>query len=261
MYKMNLLFCFLLTFSSGVLRAQSLLEDLDGDGVTSIVAFGDSITSGVGDGISVGEFIEVAGQFGGGYPSRVSNLLDVPVTNSGVPGEVATSGGVDRFLRVASTSSADIFIIMEGTNDAIFETSTSVFRDAIQSMVNATVALGKQPVVVTLIPPCCDRDGRQFFTNSYNQVLIDLAIENEIPLVDLETLWVNTCENQSECELLNIPEGLHPNSRGYDLVAHAVMATLLGIDLMVPGGAEELENALGLEEGTVFAQPQSNLGE
>jgi hypothetical protein len=56
---------------------------------------------------------------------------------------------------------------------------------------------------------------------------------------------------------MNLPEGLHPNSSGYDVVGEAVVASLLNIDLFAPEGPATLETALSLVPGTIITVPDA----
>jgi hypothetical protein len=78
---------------------------------------------------------------------------------------------------------------------------------------------------------------------------------NGLQVTDLELTWDTTCKDPLRCELFNLPEGLHPNTTGYDVMAQAVTATLMGIDLFAPEGAAQLEAALGLQPGAVLVKP------
>ncbi|MCO6430586.1 MAG: SGNH/GDSL hydrolase family protein [Deltaproteobacteria bacterium] len=235
-----------LSISTPALSQEHLLSDRNGDGILEVAAFGDSITYGVGDS---------AFPAAGGYIVRAGVLAGIATTNFGLPGEEALVGGQYRIAQVLSSSSADIVVMMEGTNDAVHQASTRELKSGLQRMLNITHALGKQAVIMTLPPPCCDRGSLAPFTTSYSAAIRELASSNEVPLTDLEQVWSTTCVNKSECELYNLPEGLHPNSLGYDVIAQSLLGTLMGIDLLVPGGAAQLEAALGLEPGSIMVQP------
>ncbi len=230
-----------------------LLEDRNEDGSVIVLAFGDSITDGFGDGTQPGDFVERAPAVSNvGYPSRLENLLGLNVDSEGVPGETASDQGEFRFPFALQSSNADVAVIMEGTNDAIFETSQIDYTTAIQSMINYAKALGSEVLLVTIIPPCCDRSGREIFTSAYNAKLKELAIINNVKILDLATIWTNSSNSPTSSEFYNRPEGLHPNSKGYDLVAHAIASGLLDIDVLSGSGPRDLESSLGLDEGSVF---------
>jgi hypothetical protein len=82
-----------------------------------------------------------------------------------------------------------------------------------------------------------------------------LAAQNQIPYADLDLAWQTSCNNIAACDLYHLPEGLHPNSRGYDAMAQTVMAALLGIDIFSESGAQELAGALGLPVEAIVVKP------
>ena len=240
----------------GVL-ANSFLQDRNGNEVLDVVAFGDSLTRGVGDFISSDSVVtelqrDVEGE--AGYPLRLELTLNVPVSNSGNPGEELVQRGVKRFAQTIPSLNPDVVIVSEGANDAIFlESSTAIFR-AMQTIVNISYAVGAQPVLATITPSCCDRAGRNQFVDAYNQELRSLAAANDLPIADVNKAFKNVC-GSTNCFLLNRPEGLHPNSEGYDIFGETVLAALLKIDLFAPDGPQMLEQALNLPEGSVRTVP------
>ena len=231
--------------AAGNAESSPILEDKNQDGIISALAFGDSITFGIGDDSS-----------NGGYPSRLAALVGIPVANQGIPGEQITEEGVHRAPSVLLSSSADLLFLMEGANDANQQKSSGIYRSAVQRIINVAVALGKEPVLFTLPPPCCDRGAQAPFTNSYSSEIKQIAASNSLSIVDQQLAWTTTCEG-SECHLYNLPDGLHPNSTGYTVMAQVAAATLLGIDIFAEEGANELEEALALPEGTVIVKPSS----
>ena len=118
-----------------------------------VIAFGDSITLGLGDG-SVSCF----GGPSGGYPPRLSTQLDernYPNTmgTSAVCGEL-TSQGVSRLPQVLSNNAdTDVVIVMEGTNDlSDRDISTESMRFNIEAMSDTVLGRGMRPVIAAPIP-------------------------------------------------------------------------------------------------------------
>jgi len=247
--------------STPIFAADSVLEDKNGDGAVSALAFGDSITYGVGDGIPVGQFIEEARPDGpkAGYPSRVARLAGIPVVNVGVPGEQFTTFGADRFPSTVASSSADIVFILEGSNDAVFQASTTLYRNKLQRSINVARAFGKEPVVLTIPPTCCNRAGQNLFSTSFNAQIRILSSINSVAIADVSRAFATTCKDKEECELLNKPEGLHPNSAGHQLIAETVLGAIYGIDVFTPTGAADLAVVLGVAPETISIQPDPSL--
>lgn len=233
-----------------------LLRDVNGDGSVNILAFGDSLTRGVGDFTSPDEedapltFPEGEA----GYPLRVERLLGVGVENFGSPGEQFNDTGLQRYIDALRRSFRDIAIFSEGANDARTPISGGTFFNLTQLAVNVTRAMGSQPVLMTIVPTCC---GHSFLSPSidlYNGISRAIAIANEIPIADVNRGYRNTC-NVGSCYLLNLQEGLHPNSEGYDVMGEIVAATLLQINIFAPDGPALLAQALGLPPGSIKTVP------
>jgi lysophospholipase L1-like esterase len=230
----KLLFPSLLLWSA-VARAEGpLLQDRNGDGTIELIAFGDSITYGVGDGIEPGQYISQLGEVGkpGGYPLRLSSLLPTSVLNAGVPGEMVVgvpegrTPGVVRFPEVVVGSSADLVVILEGANDAQFEISAAEFATSLQKMINVARADNKNVALATLLPPTVQHGIFAPQTALYSGVIRQLAALNEVTVIDLEQGFLTDCPDLSVCPYYNLPEGLHPNTVGYDAIAKMVATKL-----------------------------------
>ena len=237
------------------------VSDLNGDGIVKVLGFGDSLTYGVGDSTNPGEEVAVAPITNGtlGYIRILKELSGLAVLNRGIPGEALTEFGIDRFPSEVLQSKADIIVIFEGTNDSAIATSSN-YSNAVQQVVNITVALGLQPILVTMPEPCCNRADRIAEVASFSAIVKDRGNLNQVVIADVERAWKTTCEDPSACELYNLPEGLHPNSKGYEVIAQTILAAIYGIDIFSPGGAHELESALGLPAGAVIVKPSAVQG-
>jgi lysophospholipase L1-like esterase len=227
---------------------QQLLRDRDGDGAVRALAFGDSITYGVGSSYQPGEYVEDLSSSGArsGYPNRLTGYLGIPIVNSGEPGELLTGGGVERFASKVVGRSYDIVFIMEGTNDAFPQTAPIQYAHSLQKMINVAVADGKAVVVMTVAPTSGLHSGLMLFTEAYSQTARELAAVNRVALVDVERGLTDACGIVEDCQLFLQPEGLHPNAKGYDALAQLVAARLVGVDITAPGSASQLASALGI---------------
>lgn len=240
------------------LQHGDLLQDQNGDTVVRVLAFGDSLTAGLGDGIPPGENIPDGSslQIGRGYPDRLQDYLHLPVQNAGDPGETFTTSGIFRLVPTVLSSNADVVLLFEGANDGWSSVSSVVFKRTVQKAVNVIRALGKTAVLATLPPPCCNHAPFIPYSWGYTQVIRETAAANEVALVDLAKTWATSCQSALACEFYNVPEGLHPNTLGYDAIAQTFAAELLGIDIFAPSGAADLEAALGLPAGSVVVKPE-----
>ncbi len=242
---------FLVVFLSVALNLQAEpLSRLDPnqDGILAGLAFGDSITFGIGDPTLTG------------YPARLSTLVGIPIDNAGVPGEKISANGIARFPARVQSSSADFVIFMEGANDAIVRLGAGEYERNLQQIINIVGVLGKEAVLLTLPAPCCDHIDLAPFTDAYSGVVKNLAADNDLLLADLQRSWQTTCSS-SACELYDLSDGLHPNGLGYDAIAQTIAATIFGVDIFAPDGGSELESALGLAAGSVVVKPDPALVE
>ena len=240
----------------------SLIHDWNGDGELRLMAFGDSLTRGVGDFTAPGvEIHETADIFfpgpsqEAGYPLRLENWTGLSVQNYGDPGESLVSGnGVYRFANSIQQVRPDVVVFYEGSNDAVFQKSSTEYFFRLQSVVNMARAVGAHPVIATVPVPTENHSGSAPFVSSYNGMVKRVAQFGSLPYADLSRAFQNSCD-YPDCDLYNFPEGLHPNTRGYDLIAENIAATLFQIDIFAADGAAQLETALGLPAGTVITKP------
>ena len=234
-----------------------VLSDKNGSGTIMVVAIGDSLTAGLGDGIAVGADIPVlqGTEFGEGYPGRLTRLLGVPVENEGIPGEEFSTGGIVRFPTEVISSNADAVILFEGLNDSFSKESPAELGRMVQRAANVSRALNRNLVLVTLPPPCCNHAGRENFIDSYTQQIREVGAVNNLPVADVAKAWDTTCQNREECELFNLPEGLHPNKLGYDVIAQTIAASILDIDIFAADGAAKLAAATGISVTDVKVKP------
>lgn len=240
-------------------QQEPFLRDRDGDGIVKYLAFGDSITYGVGDGVPLGEIVDEPPRTdgSGGYPARLRSLLGIPVVNAGLPGERLVEGGRARFPGVLLAQRSDIVGIEEAANDAVGldKTPTDRYGLALQRLVNIVRALNSEPLLITTPLPCCEDAGYRPFIATFNGEMRRIAQINEVQLADIERAWRTSCTDPQQCEYFVLPDGLHPNSTGYHLMAQTIAAALLEIDAFAEGGAALLESALGLPAGSVLIRP------
>lgn len=213
--------------------ADSVLSDTNGDGQVEILAFGDSITYGVGDGSQPGDYVATISDKGSprGYPLRLSSLVGVPVYNGGVPGEELVGGGaigsgIERFPNLIVGSSVDVVIIMEGSNDAQHFVTSRTYSTTLQKAINVARAEGKHVVLSTLVPPTGNHAQFAGFTYAYSESVRQLATLNTLALSDVEQTFFEGCTQLSTCAYYNLPEGLHPNTPGYDAITDTMAAAL-----------------------------------
>jgi lysophospholipase L1-like esterase len=239
------------------IKENSYVQDFNNDGQITISAFGDSITRGTGDFIAAHSYSPSVFQptTEAGYPLRIELTANLPVTNLGVPGEILSEQGLRRFLQEIPSTTPDIVILSGGSNDAVFQVHQNDYFRSVQIMINIAKAVGTQVVVANTPPSCCDHGGHHTFTDAYDYQLSRLAVLNDVPHVDVHGAFINTCGHREDCYLLNLPEGLHPNSEGYDVLGEAILAGLYKIDLTQPSGAAIYEAVFNLSQDSVSTKP------
>jgi acyl-CoA thioesterase-1 len=179
-----------------------------------VLAFGDSITAGVGADLS------------GGYPDILQDLLaakglPLEVTNAGVGGESVFTGA-DRLPATldASTIVPGIVLVLEGINGlGDDEESIESTLDALLDMVAAVRARGGLPILGTLTP-VKDPDTRGSAVAALNARIRQVAAQQGIRLADHQKAF------GGNLGLLNA-DGLHPNDDGYQVMAETWRAAIL----------------------------------
>jgi len=197
------------------------------------VAFGDSITEGVGDNPTL---------TAKGYPPRLEGLLSAAgrtatVLNRGVPGE-DTSEGLSRIDEVLRRDAPDVILLMEGTNDIAPGLSEETTRFNLDEMAEKAERRGIEVVHATLIPriPSARQDSSNMENQRLNEEIRDLAGQEGRGLADpfevfgSQTNLFNTYYDRSSP---NDPVG-HPNEAGHDLMARIFADVILDSDTVPP---------------------------
>lgn len=193
------------------------------------VAFGDSITQGVGDNPNRAEQ---------GYPPRLEDLLNqrgvtAQVDNRGLAGET-TAEGIARINRVLNNG-GDVLLLMEGTNDVNNRVSNETIVFNLNEIAERAEARGLEVVHATVIP----RNGANYDAN--NRVTADLngkiramAYTNSRELADpFEVILYQTADPFRTLYVGGIDK-LHPNAAGYDAIARIFADVLTNVDTVPP---------------------------
>lgn len=211
--------------------------------VDNILSFGDSITFGTSSElVSTGSgVIKVNTTIDGGYPAKMRNRLqpaypaqNIIVFNQGVPGECASVAGCsgtsdaggNRLPRTL-TPTQDLVILLEGVNDINIGRAFDNIIGSLRSMIQSAKSAGKAVIISTLLPVKRGEDlvlqgctGINCYRvdpaaiESLNTRIRSLASEQAVILVDMFSAF------GSNNALLS-PDGLHPNSAGYERMAQA----------------------------------------
>lgn len=217
-----------LTLWAGVL---ALLATANPAAAVKVLAFGDSVTAGVGD------------EDGIGYPGRLEQKLedDSEVLNLGEPAE-ETALGLTR-LPAALANGGDVLLLMEGTNDvtriAQAELSIESTLANLDMMITKTRQADIEPVLTSVIPrsPQAKRDRTNEITRFFVGELRELAIERNVrftdayDLFDPETVpeFFDDYYDPSKDDVVG-----HPNAAGYEKLAEAFADLLNEVDSQPP---------------------------
>jgi lysophospholipase L1-like esterase len=208
--------------------------DIGGNDPGTIVAFGDSISSGE------------SSSDGQGYRRLLKDLLaadgraGIQVLDEGVPGAFSDSG-VRRIDRVLQQDRPAVLILLLGTNDEFegvqrrqyfaFSGTTSGNLRQIVTAARANRTL----VVLSTIPPVCteSRAAQRANIALMNDRILELAAELQaqddgVFLADAWGAFLTTSPPDG-CGLINLARGNHPNDAGYAVLAQTYFDALRDI--------------------------------
>ena len=170
-----------------------------------IVAFGDSLTAGLGL------------QANQAFPVRLQKALEskginVDVVNAGVSGDTA-SGGRDR-LDWSIPEGTEAVILELGANDAMRGTDPKVTREALADILTRLKA---RKIAVLLCgmfaPPNYGAD----YADRFNSIYPELSKTFEVPL------YAFFLEGVAADAKLNQKDGIHPTAEGVDTIVKNIL--------------------------------------
>ena len=184
------------------------------------LAFGDSITFGLGD-----TGLNCSQPETGGYPPRLRSRLrdsgiDAEMLNFGLCGE-KTAQGVTR-IETALAAGGDVIVIMEGTNDVSTSVSSETILFNLDVMAGKAEAAGIVPLMASVVPrgPGATRDSSNNKTRSLAEELRERsATANRVFADPFHALFDRN--NFFERFYYN---DLHPNPSGYGIIADSMLA-------------------------------------
>jgi len=159
-----------------------------------VVAFGDSLTEGVG-----------AGETGAGWPSRVAAMLGLQVENRGVAGDT-TAAALARLERDVLALGPDVVIVGLGGNDVMRGVAPEVTRANLEAIV---ARLHEEGIVVVLL-------GFRFpLQSAYAREVRAVARARGCLLVPdvMDGLWGDRSR---------MSDSVHPNAAGYQVMAERI---------------------------------------
>jgi len=156
------------------------------------------------------------------WPALVEEKLkregwNVRVQNAGVSGDT-TSGGLRRISWVLQDC-PDILILELGANDALRGIPLDATRTNLREMISRARKTCPDVKIVLagmLVPPNLGPD----YTREFREIFPDLARTEK---VDLIPFLLEKVAGRPE---FNLPDGIHPNARGHEIVADTVLKHL-----------------------------------
>ncbi len=205
------------------------LVDTNCDQRLVIVAFGDSITSGLRDSEELG------------YPGRLKRRLpNIEIVNLGISGEVTYQGRRRAPSAFAARSEADYALILEGVNDYYnTEKSPSITRNNILQMRNSARNVGAEALIgkLTATP-------RRFQRSWVVDVNRELNPYAKLDFYSLGTRFISF-------------DGLHPSDRGYEEMAELVARVLPRVSAGIRPLDSDLDGVYDFAEARYGTNPQN----
>ncbi|HXI07105.1 MAG: arylesterase [Bradyrhizobium sp.] len=173
-----------------------------------IVAFGDSLTAGLGLPASHS------------FPARLQKALEangikVDMVNAGVSGDT-TSGGRER-LDWSIPEGTDAVILELGANDAMRGTDPDVTRAALSDILTRLKA---RKIAVLLCGMLAPPNYGAEYAARFNAIYPELAKKFDVPL------YAFFLEGVAAERKLNQADGIHPTAEGVDLIVQKMLPTV-----------------------------------
>lgn len=164
-----------------------------------VVAFGNSLTYGTG-----AKDEET-------YPAQLESITGLQVINEGVPGEISAAGR-KRLPAVLDEHQPELLILCHGGNDMLRKRSIQELTENLLAMIGEAQSRSIDVVLLGVPEPA-------LFLLESAPVYKTVATRTEIPLED-DSLPEILSDNDLKSD------GIHPNARGYRLLAESVAKLL-----------------------------------
>lgn len=202
MSRLLLLFLFFICFSTPALLSAE----------TTILMLGDSLTEGTG--------VEQTKA----YPYLVEQklkaqgFLAIQVINGGVTGST-TASALSR-LKWYLRDCPDILLLALGANDGLRGLPIVQIKNNLAATIKLALSKGIRVILAGMkMPPNYGED----YTLKYEKVFLELAKEYGIVFIPF------LLEGVAGDPHLNLPDGIHPNERGHQIISELVYKTLVKV--------------------------------
>lgn len=180
---------------------------------TPVLAFGDSVTAGVGAAAGLG------------YPDRLAQATGWQVINGGLSGDTARQAR-QRLAPLLATHQPALVIVELGGNDFLRQTPAAKVRLYLQEIVREARASGATVALVAV--PRLSLLRASVGALSDSPIYAELAAEEGVVLIPAVFSDVLSDESLRADEI-------HPNARGYEQLARGILSALAEAGL-VPAG-------------------------
>lgn len=179
---------------------------------TVIVMLGDSLTAGYG--LPADAAVPALAQ-----TRLVANGFDVAIVNAGVSGDT-TSMGLARYDWSVASAEPDMLIVALGANDFLSGLPAEIARDNLGKIIEKAQAAGIKVVLAGLEPRWPETPVS--LEEAYTDIYPELASKYGVALYPsyMDGVW-NEPDNL-------LPDGLHPNLRGVEIMANNLSEFLEG---------------------------------
>ena len=176
-----------------------------------VVFLGDSITAGYG--LKKEE----------AYPAIIHKLAkadghQLKVINAGLSGDT-TSGGLRR-IRVLARQPIDILVIALGGNDGLRGIDPKVSQTNIEGIIDVVQTKHPDAKIIVAGMQMPDNMGKEYI-NAFRKVFADVAAKKKVSALPF------LLEGVAADKALNLPDGIHPNTKGQTIVAAHVYKALI----------------------------------
>lgn len=175
-----------------------------------VLAFGDSVTAGLGAGA------------GADYPTRLAELIGLRVINAGVSGDTAREAR-ERLGPLLEEYRPHLVIVELGGNDFLRKTPSARVRDYLQEIIREAGGSGAM-VALVAVP-------RLSLLRASVGALADSPIYAELAAQEGALLIPDIFSDVLSDDDLRADE-IHPNARGYEQLAQGVRAALVEAELI-----------------------------
>ncbi len=199
------------------MRSETTIAKLKSGAAVTIVALGDSLTSGWMVARGYVEFLR--DMMIARYPRA-----DLTLINSGIPGDTAP-GGLYRLQQDALSYKPDLVLVQFALNDAFCGCSVAEYRRAIEAIIERIRQESSAEVLLLTSTLPEDADETDVVAPFY-ACLKDIAREKKCTVALVDERWQDAIASGTPHDSLVLYDRVHPSEAGYRLMAEAVMACL-----------------------------------